>query len=261
MAHPLTGRFLTLLPRVLDSIDRIGPELLRALLKLGDQIIKIRDEEAGFFLMNNQQRLGPILIRILEHTDVDSIRDAIEAAVDDPQLGVGAAAYVVAYIGADHGLVWQRSNEARSEPILSRSEVERIGSKLARKIEELGRSNTLSITSTIDIVLRVWTTFGAADEARAWIDENLCDPATFAKIAFSQMGEVSSSSAPYRYRELRGRIDEELFDLRKMLRLAKKHRNSEALDTRDRQDRPDGGISVHRPCDNVPQRVVRGVRL
>jgi hypothetical protein len=50
------------------------------------------------------------------------------------------------------------------------------------------------------------------------------------------MGEVSSSSAPYRYRELRGRIDEELFDLRKMLRLAKKHRNSEVLDTRDRED-------------------------
>lgn len=232
----LMGSFLAHLPRVLDSIDRIGPQLLKALLKLGDQIIEIRDEEAGFFLNNNQQRLGPILTRIFEHIDGDRIRHAIEAAVDDPQLGVGAAAYVVAYIGADYGLVWQRSNEARSEPILSRSDVEQIGSKLASKIEQLARSNTLPITSTIDIVLRVWTTFAAGDEARAWIDKNLCDPATFARIAFSQMGEVSSSNPPYRYRELRGKIDEELLDLRKMLRLAKKHQNSEALDMKDRED-------------------------
>ena len=50
------------------------------------------------------------------------------------------------------------------------------------------------------------------------------------------MGEVSSSTPPYRYRELRGRIDDELFDLRKMLRLAKKHQSSEVLDTGDRED-------------------------
>jgi hypothetical protein len=50
------------------------------------------------------------------------------------------------------------------------------------------------------------------------------------------MGEVSSSSPPYRYRELRGRIDEELFDLPKVLRLAKKHQNSETLDAGDRED-------------------------
>ena len=232
----LMGSLLGHLPRVLDSINRIGPQLLKALLKLGDQIIEIRDGEAGFYLMTNQQRLGPILVRIFEHTEHDTIRDVIEAAVDDPHLGVGAAAYVLAYIGADHGLVWQRSSEARSEPILSRADVERIGSKLARKIEELGHTNNFPITSTIDIVLRVWTTFGAKDEARAWINKNLCDPATFAKIAFSQMGEVSSSSPPYRYRELRGGIDEELFDLRKMLRLAKKHQNSEVLDMKDRED-------------------------
>lgn len=58
----LMGSLLAHLPRVLDSMDRIGPQLLMALLKLGDQIIDIRDEQAGFFLMNNQQRLGPILI-------------------------------------------------------------------------------------------------------------------------------------------------------------------------------------------------------
>jgi hypothetical protein len=50
------------------------------------------------------------------------------------------------------------------------------------------------------------------------------------------MGEVSSSSPPYRYRELRGAVDEELFDLRKMLRLATKHQGAEVLDTRDRED-------------------------
>jgi hypothetical protein len=157
------GSFLAHLPRLLDPIDRIGPQLLTALLKLGDQIIERRDEEAGFFLMTNQQRLGPILIRMFEHTDRTSVRDAIEAAVDDPELGVGAAAYVVAYIGADHGLVWQRSNEARSEPILAQSEVERIGSKLAIKIEQLARSNTLPITSMTEIIYA----FGRRLEQRA----------------------------------------------------------------------------------------------
>jgi hypothetical protein len=156
--------------------------------------------------------------------------------VDDPELEVGGAAYVVAYVGADHGLVWQRTNEARSEPVLSQSDVERIGSKLAIKIEKLARSNALPIASTIDIILRVWNTFGRKNEARAWIEKNLCDPVAFAKIAFSQMGEVSSSSPPYRYRELGGRIDNELFDLRTMLRLAKKHQSSDVFDTGDRED-------------------------
>jgi hypothetical protein len=232
----LMGSFLSHLPRLLDSVDRIGPQLLAALVKLGDQIIERRDEEAGFSLLNNQQRLGPVLVRIFEHTDRPSVRDAIESVVDDPELEVGGAAYVVAYIGADHGLVWRRSNEARSEPILSQSDVERSGSKLAIKIEKLAQSDTLPITSTIDIVLRVWNTFGTKNEVGAWFEKNLCDAVTFAKIAFSQMGVVSSSSAPYRYRELRGRLDEELFDPRKMLILGKKHHASEVLSVNDRAD-------------------------
>jgi predicted KAP-like P-loop ATPase len=232
----LMGSFLGHLPRVMDSINPIGPQLLTALLNLGDQIIERRDEEAGFYLMTNQQRLGPILLRVFERVDRTSVRDAIEAAVEDPEVGVGTVAYVVAYIAADHGLVWQRSNEAKSEPILARPEVERIGQKLVKRIEDLARSNTLPITSMTDIILRVWTTFGAKDAARTWIEKNLCDPITFAKIAFSQMGEVSSSSPPYRYRELRSVIDEELFDLPRMLHLGRKHQNSEALDLKDRED-------------------------
>jgi hypothetical protein len=203
---------------------------------LGDQIIERRDEEAGFYLLTNLQRFRPILIRIFGRTDRDSIREAVEAAVDDSELGVGATSYVAAYIGADHGLVSQRSNEARSESILSKSEVEQIGTKLAIKIKKLAHSNTLPITSTIDIVLRVWTTFGAKDEARTWIEKNLLDPVTFTKIAFSQMGEVSSSDPPYRYRELHGSLDEELFDLRQMSDLGKRHQNSESLSPKDRDD-------------------------
>jgi hypothetical protein len=232
----LMGSLLDHLPRLLDSIDRIGPQLLMALLKLGDEIIERRDEEAGFYFMTNQQRLGPVLIRLFEHTDRASIRDAIEAAVDDPEVAVGTAAYAIAYIGADHGLVWRRSNEAKSEPVLAQSEVEGLGGKLAMKIQKLARLDALPITSMIDIVLRVWATFGAKNEARAWVEKNLSEPATFAKIAFSQMGEVSSSSPPYRYRELRGSIDEELFDLPKMLILGKKHQASEVLSTNDRED-------------------------
>jgi hypothetical protein len=98
-------------------------------------------------------------------------------------------------LAADHGLVWQRSNEARSEPVLAQSEVERIGGKLAMKIQELACLDALPVTSVTDIVLRVWTTFGAKNEARTWIEKNLSDPITFAKIAFSQMGEVSSSQS------------------------------------------------------------------
>jgi hypothetical protein len=219
---------------------------------VGDQIIEHRDEEAGFYLMTNQQRLGPILVRIFEHVDRTSICDAIEAAVDDPEFGVGVVAYVIAYVGADHGLVCQRSRESRPEPILVRSEIERIGKKLAAKIEELARSNTLPIISLIDIVLRVWTTFGAKNEARAWIEKNLCDPVTFSKISFSQMSEINSSNPPYRFRELRRRVDEELFDLPKMLCLGRKHQNSEALDLKDREDlrRFVAGLESHLPNGN-----------
>jgi hypothetical protein len=46
----LMGNFLGHLPRLLDSLDRIGPQLLTAILKLGDQIIERRDEEPGSFL-------------------------------------------------------------------------------------------------------------------------------------------------------------------------------------------------------------------
>ena len=230
------GTLLEHLPRVLGCLNETGPALLKAILKMGDQIIEIRDETAGFFRVNNQLRLGPILVRIFELTDPHSVREAVEAAVDDSQFEVGGVAYVIAYTGADHGLVWERSSEARLQPFLLRSDVERIGTKLSRKIEELARSNTLQITLTTDIVLRVWKTFGSKDEVRAWIERNLCDPTNFAKIAFSQMGEVSSSSPPYRFRQLRGTIDKELFDLRKMLHWARKHQASQALETKDRED-------------------------
>jgi hypothetical protein len=44
------------------------------------------------------------------------------------------------------------------------------------------------------------------------------------------------ASPPYRYRELQGSIDKELFDLPKMLILGKKHQVSEVLSTNDRED-------------------------
>ncbi len=50
------------------------------------------------------------------------------------------------------------------------------------------------------------------------------------------MSEVSSSSPPYRFRQLRQTIDEELFNLKEMLRLAREHQASEVLTTDDRQD-------------------------
>jgi hypothetical protein len=50
------------------------------------------------------------------------------------------------------------------------------------------------------------------------------------------MSEVSSSGPPYRFRQLRQRIDEELFDLNEMLRLAGEYQASEALTTDDRED-------------------------
>ncbi len=230
------GTFLENLPQVLDLMDRIEPALFRALLKLGDQIIEQADQSFGFFAVNNQMRLGPILRRIFQRMNGDFVQESILGAVDDPEVGIGTIAYIVAYIGADFGLVWDKSKEAEPDPLLSQSEVEAIGTKLATKIEKLGKLNTLPILSTIYIILRVWTTFGKRSEARAWISKNLCDPTTFVKLAFSQMGQVSSSNAPYNYRELRGTIDEGLFDLPLMLRLAKKHRNSDTLNPDDLGD-------------------------
>jgi hypothetical protein len=100
---------------------------------MGDQIIEIRDETAGFFHVNNQLRLGPILVRIFELTDPDSICEAVEAAVDDPQFEVGGIAYVVAYAGADHGLVWERSSEARLQPFLPDPTLSKSGQNYVEK--------------------------------------------------------------------------------------------------------------------------------
>lgn len=230
------GAFLDQLSRILKPIKNIGPAILTALLKLYDRIIEIGDNMAGFYLMDNLHRLGPLMMLIIERMDADELAATVTSGLDDPEVSIASSAYIVAHLGADHGLVWERSREMTPEPALPRERVEDLGKKLAVKIEELGNSDALPITLTIDIVLRVWKTFGNGAAARAWVNRGFLSPSIFLKLAFSLMGNVSSTSPPYRFRRFNQVIDEELFDLENMLCYAKKHVTWDGLVDGDRDD-------------------------
>jgi hypothetical protein len=111
-----------------------------------------------------------------------------------------------------------------------------LGEKLARRIDRLGKFKNLPITSSIDVILRVWTTFLGLENPRSWVKSVMTDANAFCKLAFSQMSEASSSAPPYKYRELHGPMDEEVFDLPDMLEAAERHLSSGLVSAADQDN-------------------------
>jgi hypothetical protein len=58
--------------------------------------------------------------------------------------------------------------------------------------------------------------------ARTWVNKEIRDSREFPNLIFVA-SEISSGNAPYRYRQLRNDIDEALFDISEMCRLAKQY--------------------------------------
>jgi hypothetical protein len=232
----LAAPFLNAIPAILDKHDRAEPALLTVLLRLGDEIVLLKDEEADFFLMTNRMRVGSVLRILIGLVDASKLHSALMTSLEQETLAIGVAAIAIGYLAGEHGLGPFRNTDSRGPPHLSRTQVEGIAEKFTTRLGDLARQDELPVTALVDTVLSVWAAFAPTDEIRAWVARRLMEPPSFVNLVFSQMSEVSSSAAPYRYRTLRDEIDEGVFNLDELVRLAKGYLSSGAIPTDDRPD-------------------------
>jgi hypothetical protein len=88
-----------------------------------------------------------------------------------------------------------------------------------------------------DYILAVWASFADPNGPRCWVNIKIHDPREFRNLIFGAiMHEISSSSAPYRYRTLRNDINEAVFDLAEMLHRAKLYLEAHELAEDDEPD-------------------------
>jgi len=230
---PLLGS----LPTILDRQQRLDPGLFKVFLQVGDRIIEQKDEDRSFSLMTNRNRLGTVLRTICRHLDSEAIQSTLVAALDDPKAGIGTAAMIVAELAADRGLGPLRKGNAENVSSLTHQQVQDLGKRISERISDMASSDILPISSMTDYILGIWTSFAGPNGPRSWVDKKIRDPDEFRNLIFAAIThEVSSSSAPYRYRHLRDDIDEAVFDLAEMLRLAKLYLEAHELAEDDEPD-------------------------
>jgi predicted KAP-like P-loop ATPase len=230
---PLLGS----LPTILDGLQRLDPALFKIFLQIGDRIIEQKDEDRSFPLMTNRNRLGSVLRTICRHLDNEAIQSTLVAALDDQKTGIGTAAMIVAELAADRGLGPIRKFNAEDISSLTHEQVEELGKRISDRISDMARSDTLPISSMTDYILVVWASFADPNGPRCWVNIKIHDPREFRNLIFGAiMHEISSSSAPYRYRTLRNDINEAVFDLAEMLHRAKLYLEAHELAEDDEPD-------------------------
>jgi predicted KAP-like P-loop ATPase len=215
---PLLGS----LPTILDRQQRSAPMLFKVFLQLGDSIVKQKDEDRSFPLMTNRIRLATVLRTICRHLNGEAIQSALVAALDGPKKGIGTVAMIVAELAADRGLGPIRKVHAEEISSLTHEQVEDLGKKISARISDMARSDILPISVMTDYILAIWTSFAGPKGPRNWVTQKIRNSRDFRDLTFSAvMHEISSNIAPYRHRQLRDDINEAVFDLAEMLRLAK----------------------------------------
>jgi hypothetical protein len=237
------------LSAIIDRQEAMTPALLKVLLRIGDSVSEKKDEDRGFYLMNNRGRLGTILRTICRHLATDAVQSTLVVALDDPKTGIGTAAMLVAELAGDRGLGPIRKGNAENISSLTREQVEELGRKVSDRIVVMAKYDTLPISSMTYYILGIWSWVAGPKRVRSWVNKKIRRPSEFPNLIFeTMMSEVSSSSAPYRYRQLLSEIDEAVFDLSQILRFAKKH--LEADEVRE-DDKPD----IERFITGVEQRL------
>jgi hypothetical protein len=230
---PLLGS----LPAILDRQQHVDPALFRVFLRLGDRIIEQKDADRSFYLMTNRLRLAPVLRTICRHLDNDTIQSTLVAALDDAETGIGTTAMIIAELAADRGLGPIRKGNTENISSLTHEQVQDLGKRVSCRIRGMAQSDILPISSMTDYILAIWTSFAGPQEPRRWVAKKIRDPSEFRNLIFAaMMHEITSSSAPYRHRRLRTDVDEAVFDLAEMLRLAKLYLEAHELAEDDAAD-------------------------
>lgn len=230
------GQLMEELSSLIDPRKEVPIDLLRILLELGDDIIEARDEANEFFLVDNRWRLRRLMEKLVERSSRGGRAQMLEALLVSPQSSLQASALVVGEIGQDHGLVWDRSDDPRSEPLLTEAETRSIGKAFASRIASDAERGELSTRPVIGVVLRVWSSFGGSESARQFLLSRLDDVRSSLDLAFATMSEISASSEPYRYRKLQRLPAEDIYDVSAMADALEGHLAADDVPADERED-------------------------
>ncbi|WP_289014326.1 hypothetical protein [uncultured Methylobacterium sp.] len=179
----------------------VEPSLIDAVMEIAEDLMTVRDVVDDFMRIDNVDRLMSFLTLSIERVPEPLRRDALLDAASRTTTGLHAAALLVALLGRDHQVVWI-SREPRDPPLVSRADLDRIGSAVAERIDRAAEAGTLATKPTIGPPLRVWSTFAGVDAPSAWVAARLSDPTAALDLAFEQMHRVNSSAPPYQYRDI-----------------------------------------------------------
>jgi len=180
----LAAPFLEALPAILDRRDHVEPALLAVLLRVGDEIVGLRDEQADFYLMTNRMRLGTVLRILIKLIDGSALYTVVMAALDQDKFAIGTTAILIGRLAAEHGFGPFETRTSEEPPRLARAQVEHIAHKFATRAAAQAVRDELPDTPLMDAVLAVWSAFRETEVIRAWIARRPPGPSLLCESCF-----------------------------------------------------------------------------
>ncbi len=211
------------------------PCLIGVVLEFAEDMMRVRDEVSDFFKVGNADRLDSFIILAVERIPETQRLEALLEIAAQPTTGVHASALLVAVIGRDHQVVWG-SHEPRDPPLLTRSEIDLLGTAVAERINRAAETGTLETKPMIGLTLKVWATFAGATGPSSWAATRLPDAIAAVDLAFAQMGRVTSSAPPYNYRDLDRLPDRDVFDASALADAVAEHLANDRVPEDDKSD-------------------------
>jgi hypothetical protein len=215
---------------MMETQDRAPGALIVVLLKIGDELIRLRDEEAiTLFTADNTIRLRRLL-----KVSVDGVkheRDKKEnvgarrkkAIIDAISTADAASALAELWwaLAAEHGRGGDRNTVPINNRLLPEGELAAVSQTVLAFLQRKQNSAELRSTPNLCVVLAMWREIGGADEARNWVQQNLDKPDAVAGLIDGVMGKGRAVGAREWARTLEVNPFPDMVDLYELERSAK----------------------------------------
>jgi len=178
--HGLVSRGKEFLDRLEDfastSEDKDKLEaVFRSVLKLGDKLIAVKDEEVigGLLPWDNEQRVMRILGRSLDSIGDEGDRLRVLTEAIESECGLLTVTEFAHFLGREHGMFGAESREDKQQtPLLPEENVKKVLNKVNRTIiaasEEDGESELAKNPFSL-LIVRNWSEIGSETTAGRWV--------------------------------------------------------------------------------------------
>ncbi len=173
------------------------PELLKALVTFGDQILRM-EGSGNIFQLSPRDAYRLLIKRILEALGPEKAASELESIVEHED-GVFISSMLVLERARELG---ELPRAGRDNPVISTDAARRLASKLRSKIERAAADGTLVRLPFFYHVLQCWKYAGGTEPAKQWISTTArSDAQAVAKIASSHLSYTLGGDRNYSMNE------------------------------------------------------------